>query len=410
MLNYIDPGTGSMLFTILISVLGAGAYSMRDKFVKMKFRLSGGRSHTLSDEHAEYVIFSDHKRYWNVFEPICDEFEKRNVAISYLTASEDDPALEKEYDYVSCRFIGEGNKAFTELNSLNADIVLSTTPSLDVFYWKRSRNVKYYVHVPHAAGNLSLYRMFGLDYYDAVLVSGGFQKDQVRAIEAVRHLPKKEIRQVGLTFFDSMKKRLDSEKAPAHKGVNVLLAPSWGPSSIFNKYGSRIIDALLETNHHIIIRPHPQSLTSEKTLIDSLIAGYPDSDRIEWNTDNDNFNVLQRSDIMISDFSGVMYDFCLVFDKPLIYTDVNFDTAPYDAAWLNETPWTFRILPDLGIRLTEDNLSDISELIDTCMNDKRYEAGRRKVREEAWPFIGESASRITDYLLDKHAQLTQTIS
>ena len=82
----------------------------------------------------------------------------------FYTSSEDDPALKKEYKYVKCEFIGEGNKGFAKLNMLNACIVLSTTPGLDVYQWKRSKDVNYYVHIPHAVGDLTLYRCFGLDY------------------------------------------------------------------------------------------------------------------------------------------------------------------------------------------------------------------------------------------------------
>ena len=40
---YIDPGTGSMLFTILLGVIGAGIYSLRMLFIKIKFAISGGK-------------------------------------------------------------------------------------------------------------------------------------------------------------------------------------------------------------------------------------------------------------------------------------------------------------------------------------------------------------------------------
>ena len=41
---YIDPGTGSMLFTVLIGVLGASAYFLRNSFIKLRFYLSGGKA------------------------------------------------------------------------------------------------------------------------------------------------------------------------------------------------------------------------------------------------------------------------------------------------------------------------------------------------------------------------------
>ena len=394
-----------MLFTILIGVLGAAAYKFKDITVKARFLLSGGKTKESGKDNPDYVIFSDHKRYWNVFEPICDEFEKRETEIVYLTASPDDPALDKPYKYAKCRFIGEGNKAFAALNTLHADIVLSTTPSLDVFYWKRSKHVKYYVHIAHAASDLTIYRMFGIDFYDAILTSGDYQNEQIRALEEVRKLPQKELLKVGLPFLDTMRARLEAVGNVQNDRPKVLLAPSWGPSAIFSKFGGKIIDELLKTDYDIIIRPHPQSYTSEKEMLDGLMKKYPESDRVEWNRDNDNFEVLRRSDILISDFSGVMFDFALVLNKPLIYTDVQFDPAPYDACWLDEELWTFKVLPKLGLKLTEDNMEDIGSLIDSCLNDTRFQKGRDEARKETWEHMGEGAERVTDYLMAKHEEL-----
>jgi len=410
MLNYIDPGTGSMLFTILLGTITAGTYALRNQMVKLRFYMSGGRTEKTVGENPDYVIFTDSKRYWNVFEPICDEFEKRETELTYMTASPDDPALNKEYKYVKCEFIGEGNKAFAKLNNLRADIVLSTTPSLDVFYWKRSKGVKWYVHYPHAADDLTKYRMFGIDHYDAVLTSGDYQIEEVRKLEDIRNQPHKEMVNAGLTFLDTMKERLD--KAGRHKtggdgNINVLLAPSWGPSSIFNRYGGAMIDSLLKTGYHIIVRPHPQSFTSEKEMMDKLMAQYPESDQLEWNRDNDNFDVLNRSDILISDFSGVVYDFSLVFDKPVIYADVDFDDSPYDACWLDERPWSLQTLEKIGVQLTKDNIGNIKEVIDRCINDESFQKLRDQARKEAWVYIGESAGRVTDYLIEKHAELNE---
>ena len=43
---YIDPGTGSMLFTILLGLLGTAGYLFRKVFVKARFLFSGGREKT----------------------------------------------------------------------------------------------------------------------------------------------------------------------------------------------------------------------------------------------------------------------------------------------------------------------------------------------------------------------------
>lgn len=408
---YIDPGTGSMLFTILIGVLSACIYAFRNSIIKIRFFLSGGHQQKQMKEKIPFVIFSDNKRYWNVFEPICDEFECRKKSLVYFTTSPDDPALVKHYKNISCEFIGEGNKAFAKLNLLNADILLSTTPGLDVYQWKRSRDISWYVHIPHAAGDLTLYRMFGLDYYDAVLCSGEYQINQIRKLEELRHLPSKELLSIGITYMDAMKARLakvsSNEKDPI---ITVLLAPSWGPSSILNRYGRHIIEALIGTGYKIIIRPHPQSFISETKMIESLMQQFPSSNQLEWNRDNDNFDVLQRSDILISDFSGVIFDFSLVFDKPIIYADTSFDSSPYDACWLDETPWNLRTLPKIGQQLSNENINttSIKELIDTSLNDPKYQTGRDIARQETWANPGSSAALTVDYMLTKYDELHPT--
>ena len=338
---YIDPGTGSMLFAILIGIIGAATYMLKSWFLKLRFLLSGGKKVDTGAKKIPLVIFSDDKRYWSVFRPVCRELDKKGIDTVYMTASPDDPALENDFPHIHAQFIEEGNKAFAKLNFLNASVVLATTPGLDVYQWKRSKQVDCYVHLPHAASDISGYRMFGIDYYDAILLSGQYQVEQVRALEKLRALPAKEIVKVGIPYMDDMLARLHADPPLPEHERTVLLAPSWGESAILKKYGGRIIDTLLATGYHIIIRPHPQSFRSEQDMMAKLMRAYPDSPQLEWNRDADNYDVLRRSDILISDFSGVIFDFSLVYDKPVIYTDTDFDDAPYDAWWLDTPYWTF---------------------------------------------------------------------
>lgn len=402
---YIDPGTGSMLFTILIGVIGAAFYSLRMLLIQLRFRLSGGKGKA-DQNKIPFVIFSDDKRYWNIFEPICREMDKRGKEVVYMTASEDDPGLKSELENVKAEFIGKDNKAFTKLNFLNASLVLSTTPGLDVYQWKRSKGVDFYVHIPHAASEITLYRMFGIDYYDAILLSGQYQADDIRALEKKRNLKEKELFKIGIPYMDEMAARLEREgDAPPHPRT-VLLAPSWGPSAILSVYGEKIFEVLLKTGYHIIVRPHPQSFKSETEMIEKLMKKYPDSERLEWNRDTDNFDVLRRSDILISDFSGVIFDFALIYDKPVIYTDPKFDISPYDAWWLDTPLWTVSALERIGHVLDEENMENLKELIDACLEDPKYAQGRNQVKAETWEYKGQGAVRTVDYLLEKQQQIS----
>lgn len=405
---YIDPGTGSMLFSLAIGIATAGVFAVRALALKLKFIFSGGKIEKQDLNKIPFVIYSDHKRYWNVFKPICDEAEKRKLSLIFYTSSEDDPALFEKYNFVKTQFIGEGNKAFAKLNMLNAKILLSTTPGLDVYQWKRSRNVDYYVHVPHTVDDLAGYRMFGLDFYDAVLTSGRNQVSLIHKMEELRpNIKQKEIVTVGSVPLDNLKRRFDEEACRVERGdaktPTVLLAPSWGESGMLTRFGDKMLSALSKTDFNIIIRPHPQTVVSEQKILQPLMEKFSNEKypNLEWNFDNDNFNALNKSDILITDFSGIIFDFACVFDKPLIYTKQAFNTLPYDADWLSEPMWSFRVVDKIGIELKEENLSDIENVIKTALESKNLQDGRDQVRSECWENVGHSAEKIVDYLEEK---------
>ena len=404
-LLYIDPGTGSMLFSLFIGLATTAIFGARALSLKIKGIVGRGKQTELDKSHLGIVIYSDSKRYWNVFGPITREFESRKLPLVYYTQSPDDPALGEKFEYVRTEFIGEGNKGFAKLNLLNADVCLSTTPGLDVLQWKRSKNCKYYVHVPHTVDDLSGYRMFGLDFYDAVLTTGQNQIDLLKHIEILRpNITKKEFVTVGSPILDSLSLRLSENncnKQEQKKDRTVLLAPSWGKEGILSKFGSDFISALQATGFKIIVRPHPQTVSSEKEMLNSLMEQFPESEKFNWNFDNDNFEVLNKADILITDFSGIIFDYSLVFDKPLIYADTQFDSGVYDAAWLDEPMWSFRVLPKVGIQLKKEDFSRIGEIITKAFESEKLKQGRESVRSECWQHRGESAKLIADYLIKK---------
>ena len=414
MLLYIDPGTGSMLFTILIGLVTTLFFLFRKLIINVKFLLHGGTIQKTTDSKIPYVIFSDSKRYWNVFKPICDEFESRQIQVQYWTVDSTDPAFECEYKYVLCIYVGTLNQAFAKLNMMNACICLSTTPGLDVYQWKRSKYTDWYVHILHAAGDVTAYRMFGLDYYDAVLLAGAFQEHQLRALEKQRGTVPKELPVIGLTYMDSMLKRRKQQDTAAASpsaietvdDLVVLLAPTWGKSGILSKYGEKIIRALLDTGYTIVVRPHPQSITSEKEILTKLQEHFSDEARLSWNYDNDNFDILNKSDIMISDFSGVIFDYALVFDKPVIYADTGYDAGPYDSWWLQEPMWIFETLPRIGMPLKEEEFPDLKRIIQNAVKSERFSEARKAARDETWANIGYSAREAVEYLVKKHDEIS----
>jgi hypothetical protein len=401
---YIDPGTGSMLFSILIGAAATLYFLARALIIKAKLVFSGGRVRAGADLAYPYVIYSEGRQYWNVFKPVLDEFEGRGKKILFLTSSEDDPVFGEKYDSVKAEYIGEGNRAFARLNMLHAGFCLMTTPGLDVYQLKRSRVVRHYSHVLHAPGDATMYRLFGIDYFDSILLTGDYQARDIRILEKQRNLPEKKLVTAGCTYLDVYSDRIRQIPPEENHRFTVLVSPSWGPSALLARYGARLLSPLVKTGWRIIVRPHPQSKKSEAPLLDGLYKQYQDCQNLEWDFERENIYSLSRADIMISDFSGVIYDYVFLCDKPVVYVKQGIDLRPYDADDLGENQleelWQFKTLKRIGIELKEDHFDHIGDVVKKAAVSGELHEARREARAEAWQYPGEAGKRIADFMIE----------
>ena len=401
---YIDPGTGSMLFSILIGAAATVFFLFRALLLKLKFFFSGKKdgSAQLDSSYKPYVIYNEGNQYWNTFKPVVEEFEARKIPLEYLTSSSTDPVFEQKYNYVKAEFIGEGNAAFAKLNMLSAGVVLMTTPGLQVYQLKRSKNVKHYSHVLHMPNDATTYRLFGLDFFDSVLLTGDYQAADIRYLEEKRGISKKELVTVGCPYLDVYKKNIAGIPEEENHPFTVLVSPSWGDVGILKKYGEKLLDPLSKTGWRIIVRPHPQSKKSEAEMLDRLAARYKDNANIEWDYERQNIFSLKKADIMISDFSGIIFDYTFLCDKPVMYVNAGMDLRPYDAYDLDgKELWQYSVLKKFGTELKEEQFANIKEVIQSVSDSKQLEEARHAAKAEAWMHEGEAGKNIADFMISK---------
>lgn len=399
---YIDPGTGSMIFSILIGAAATLFFLAKAALLKLKVFFSGKKGGVSQDaSYKPYVIYSEGKQYWNVFKPVCDQFEERKISLTYYTSSEEDPVFEQKYQFVKAEFIGEGNVAFARLNLLSAGIVLMTTPGLQVYQLKRSKNVKHYSHVLHMPNDATTYRLFGLDFFDSVLLTGDYQKNDIQWLEQQRDINRKELVTVGCSYLDVLAEKIKGIEEEKNHPFTVLVSPSWGKVGVLNKYGERLLDPLVKTGWRIIVRPHPQSKKSEAEMLQRLEDRYKNDKNLEWDYNRDNIYSMKKADIMISDFSGIIFDYTFLCDKPVMYVNTDMDLRPYDAYDLNHELWQFEILKKMGIKLEENQFADIKNVIKNASDSPELAAARKIAKETAWMYIGESGKNIADFMISK---------
>jgi hypothetical protein len=401
-LAYIDPGTGSILFSLLTGVAAAAFFLLKALFIKIKYIT--GKGEALSSNYNHFVIYNEGKQYWNVFKPILEEFENRGIPLMYFSSARDDPFFKEPFTHIQGKYIGEGNKAFSQLNFLQADICLMTTPGLEVYQLKRSKGVKHYSHIMHDTGDATCYRLFGIDWFDSILLSGEYQKKDIRELERIRGTREKELPVIGSTYLDTLLRKKEGLIPENPHPFTVLVSPSWGSGSLLNAFGGKLLDPLSETGWRIIVRPHPQSKQSEKEVLTRLEERYRSQANIIWDYESENLAALSKTDVMISDYSGIIFDFLFLFEKPLFYSNVRFNMEMYDASDLDHLPWKFEIIKEIGIELKEENLGGIRDTIDAAAKSQVLNV--RRIRDTAWQYIGESGRRAADYLIAKQQSLS----
>lgn len=397
---YIDPGTGSLLFSALFGIIGTLFFLSKALIIKLKnFSFTNAnKKDKNSKTKSKIIIYGEDKRYYNVFKPIIEELINLEIPITYYSSSEDDPIFEIKNDLLHSEFIGTGNKAYAKLNFIETDICLMTTPNLDVFQLKKSKGVKKYVHIMHAPSEAALYCLYSLDFFDAVLLNGKNQIDDIRELENLRKTKIKELDIIGSTYLDELEKKKEiAEIKSKFKNNNdkrtVLIAPSWGINGLLTRFGDKLIDAILENDFYCIVRPHPQSLIVEKELIEKLKDKYKDNKNLEWDFDVDNILSLSRADVMLSDFSGVIFDYAFLFEKPAIIPSFTFDKRGTDAIELKDETWTLKTLPKISVSLDENNFSEIANIVSETINNETIKENILKVKEEAYMYRGEAGKR-----------------
>lgn len=398
---YLDPGTGSMLLSVLIGVLSAAYFFIRKipDVVRTVLFKATHKSRLL--DHKHIVIYGESANYWGTFRPLLEEFGRRGELVEYLTSSEDDPCFTAGLPpCITCRYIGKGNAAYTTLNFLEADVLVLTTPGVGVLQIRRSKGVKKYVHVLHAIGDMHSYKLFSFDYYDAVICNGDYQVKSLRALESLRGTTPKELPIAGCPYLDGLVAKRDA-LGPISPDANcVVVAPTWGRLGMLTRYGAAVPKALAEAGFDVILRPHPQSFISDAELMERLQKELATYKNITWDKNPDGFDSLSRASVLISDYSGVIFDFAFVFFRPVItfYTD-DHNPDSFEAYDLPHPRWNSQVLADLGITSPEPDLERLPTLVRELAGDTTWAGRIRQICDENIVNFGCAAKPVVDAIL-----------
>jgi len=400
---YLDPGTGSMLMSVLVGLATTILFFLKGLYFKGLSGISILFSRRINPDSKRQglVFYSEGKRYWSTFKPVLDELLRRNQPCTYLTSDAEDPGLLYSSPLITTKFIGSGTKAYSYLKFLEADVCAMTTPGLDVLQIKRSKGVDHYAHLIHAPTDAAIYKPYSFDYYDSILASGEHQINSIRKLEELRGTPSKVLLRTGCLYYDYLKrelKDLDTEPESTNR-LTVLVAPTWGANGLLKKFVKRALIPLLQKNWDVILRPHPQSFISEVEMLDRLqeeLTHYPN---LQWDRDSNGLSSMKRADVMVSDLSGVIFDFAFLFEKPVITVKYELNTLGLEAADLPWPPWEVTVFDSIGQQIDEKNLDKMPEIIEQVIGTYDNKNKIQEFRETSVFNFACTAAPVADELL-----------
>ncbi len=275
------------------------------------------------------------------------------------------------------------------MNMLEAGVCVMTTPGLDVLQIRRSPGVAHYAHLVHSPTDAALYKLYSFDYFDSVLCSGEHQIRSLRFLEHLRGTPAKKLFHTGCPYMDVFADELDAltTMAPvpptpwASNGKpRVLLAPTWGRNGLLRRFGLELLLPMVEAGFILTIRPHPQSRTSEPKLLEGLEQALKPFGNLSWDHNTSSLQAMVNSDVLVSDFSGIVFDYAFVLERPVLTIAMDMDTRGMDAGDLPYPAWELTKLVDIGANIGPEEVGNLPAVIDSLPGREEFAARMRRLR------------------------------
>ena len=360
---YLDPGTGSMLLYSIVGIGVALLFTVKGLFFNLLARLRGRKgAENLATLNADVIFHSEAKQYDHLFLPLLEKMSvntEEERVIAYITQYDRDglPELPKKIRHFS---IGHGVAGFAALKHVKGKMLVTTTPQLNVMMFKRSPYVKHYCHLTHSPTDVGLYKPYAFDHFDSVLCPGNFMERSIRVLERLRGLSEKKLFSTGVVYFDQLKDEISKRQRDSDKPC-LLIAPSWGSNGLFSRWGTDFLNGLSD-DFSVIVRPHPQMKLSQEELFDEVV-GLCRENGYSLDQAPSGKESMEKSDLLISDFSGIIFDYSLVYEKPMIIADTEIEYKGFEAFFLDKPLWDEKIRHQIGRVIKNDEMSRLKEII-----------------------------------------------
>jgi len=320
-----------------------------------------------------YALTSgQYKYYKNIVEHL---LEHPYIIIHYLTNDPNDALFTQHHERLIPYYASQ-KKTISLMMKLDCDMMITTVPDLHSFHMKRSivRDDIEYIYIPHGLTSTFLtIKETAYDHYDTIFCVGSHQVSEIRRREEMAGLPRKNLVKAGYGVYDQLLDLYASISCISNEKPWILIAPSWQADNIMELCIDDMLKSLLGKGYNIAIRPHPQYSQMFPKRISDLEERYSQhvaNGEIKFELDFlDNESIFQ-SDVLITDWSSIAFEFSYCTLKPSIFinTPMKIMNPNYELYGLEAIEISFR--DKIGISVDIDNAKSLDKAVAQLMKEK----------------------------------------
>ena len=333
------------------------------------------------------VFYSEGSGFFKYFESLIKWLlAHTNLVIHYVTNDPKDQifGVAKKEPRIRPYYIGMV-KIIPLMMKMDSDIVVMTTPDLGKYQIKRSyvRKDVEYIYVTHGVSSAHMcLREGAFDNYDTIFTVGPYQVEEHLKIEEIYKLKRKNLVKTGYllldVLFDQYEKIKVASSSVRPSRRKILIAPSYQPGNILESVIDELIQGCRAKDRQVVVRPHPRFVTHQSAKMQALRRRYEDVPReeLEFEMDFKSNTSIYESDILISDWSSVAYEFSFTTKKPSILIDTPMKVINPNWKKLGIEPADVWMRSGIGESLDVDDVKKIGSVIDKMLGEPEKYASK----------------------------------
>ena len=320
------------------------------------------------------VFYSENNGFYKYYQGMIEYILKNtNIVIHYITSDPEDGIFElaEKNQHIKAYYIGE-KKLITLMMKMDADIVVMTMPDLENYHIKRSyiRKDIEYIYIPHGMDSLNMtMRKGSMNHFDTVFCTGKHQKEEIEKTEEVYGLPKKKLVEWGYSLLDSMREDYQKSQKKNDGMRSILIAPSWQKDNIVDSCLEELLDNLAGHGYKITVRPHPQHVRHMPERMEELKQKYSVDRDIEIQTDFSSNSTVFEADMMITDWSGIAYEYAYTTCKPVLFINTPMKVMNPEYQKIEIEPINIWMRDSIGATLNPDEMDKASVIVEKMFDD-----------------------------------------